>query len=515
MGTVIYFYIIGALLLGGGAGYFFKNQDIKSKALKVEAENERKIRVTEQKIYEMEKKSNEQERKAEQKAHEILTKAKDEAHEKTQEIEKQTLRLEQKEEVLTEKVKEVERQKEMYISREASLKEREVKLNEILENEQKELEKIASLTKEAAKEMMFEKIEKTAAEDLINRMKRAEDRIKDEVEGKSREAIIQSIQRLASDVTNEATVTPVSLPSDDYKGRIIGKEGRNIQALERLTGCDFIIDDTPNTVIISGFDLMRRYIAKRTLEKLVEDGRINPARAEEMIEKATNEVDKMVQEFGDQAIYETGVSGIPPEIIKILGRLRFRTSYGQNVLKHSIEVAFLAESLANLLGADAELCKAAGLLHDLGKTVSQEIGGKHAVLTGEIGRKYGVDEKIIATAEAHHEDFPIDTIEKAIILVADAISASRPGARRETAEKFVQRMKDIEAVAGSFKGVNKCYAIQAGREFRIFVDPEEMSDLEAKKLSWNVARKLEADVQFPGEIKVTVFRETRAIEVAK
>ena len=512
-GTIIAALI--ALVAGGGAGYFFKDQSVKQASLKVEAENERKIRKAEQKIHEIEQKAQDMELKAKEKAHDITVKAKDQAHSKLQEVEKQAARLEQKEEDLTAKVKEVEKQRNQIKSAEEKLEKMEEEVKETLEKEQTELEKIAKLKKEEAQEMLFEKIEKTASEDILNRMKRAEYRIKEEVDVKAREAIVNAMQRMASEVTSDASVTPVSLPNDDLKGRIIGKEGRNIQALERATGVDIIIDDSPGTVILAGFDLMRRYIAKRSLEKLVEDGRIHPARIEQMVEKVTTEVDDMVKKFGDQAVQETGVV-LPPEVVKILGRLKFRTSYGHNVLKHSIEVAFLCETLANTLGANAELCKAAGLVHDIGKTVSHEIGGKHAVLTGEILRKFGVDEELCKVAENHHEDFgPLRNTEEYILQVADAISASRPGARRETAEKFLQRMKDIEATASSFDGIEKCYAIQAGREVRVFVDPKSLDDVAAKKLSWDIARKLEESVTFPGEIKVMVIRENRSIEMAK
>ncbi len=514
MGLDVILYVLLALGVGVGSGYFFKSEDVRAKSLKIEAENERKIRKAEQKIHEIEKKSQDIALQAKEKAHSIVLEAKDEAAKKIQEVEKQSARAEQKEGEFTKKLEEVAKdQKQMEKDKEELVKMKE-NLQKTLESEQKELEKIAGMKKEEAKEMLFEKIEKTAGQDMINRMKRSEDRIKEEADVRGKEIIIRAIQRMVTDVTNDATVTPVALPSDDLKGRVIGKEGRNIQMLERMTGCDIIIDDTPNTVILAGYDLMRRYIAKRSLERLVEDGRINPPRIEETVEKVTADVDKMVKEFGEQAVTETGVM-LPPEVVKILGRLKFRTSYGQNVLKHSIEVAFLAESLANMLGADAAVCKAAGLVHDIGKTVSQEIGGKHAVLTGEILRKFSVDEAVCTTAEAHHEDFPVDTTEKVIIQLADAISASRPGSRRETAEKFIQRMQAIENTATSFGGVEKCYAIQAGREVRVFVNPEDMDDLQAKQLSWDIARKLEADIQFPGEIKVMVMRETRNIETAK
>jgi len=513
---MIILYIVLGLALGGAVGYFLKNEDVKKKMLQAEADTERKIRVAEQKIHEMDQKAREAELKAREKAHEIVSTAKDEAAQKLQEVEKQSFRLEQREEELTKKTKEVDSQRERLTQKEAGLVEKEEELKETILREQTQLENIAKLSKEEAKAELFEKIEKTAEADLVNHMKRVEERIKESADAEAREAIIRAMQRLTSDVTSEATVTVVTLPNDDLKGRIIGKEGRNIQAIERATGCDIIVDDTPGAVIVSGFDLMRRYIAKRTIEDLVEDGRINPARIEEKVEQMTAKVDKMIQEAGEQAIAESGVTGLPPEVVKILGRLKFRTSYGHNVLKHSIEVALLAEALANMVGADAEVCRAAGLLHDIGKTVSQEIGGKHAVLTGEILRKFHVAEVICHTAEAHHEDFgPLDTPEKVIIQIADAISAARPGARRETSEKFIQRMKDIEATANSFPGVEKCFALQAGREVRVFVNPEKMSDLETKKLSWDIARKLEKEMQYPGEIKVIVFRETRVTEFAK
>lgn len=503
------------LMIGMGAGFFFKREDVRKKSLEIEAENEKKIRLAEQKVHEIEKNGQELLSSSKEKSHEILSSAKDEAAKLKHDLEKDLARLEQKEKDLDEKVKEIDRQKELIDKEKSHTLELKEELNIIIQEEKSKLEKIAKMKEKEAKEHLLEIVEKTHEKDLIEKMRRAEEGLKDSLEEKSKNAIVQAIQKMASEVSAESTVTAVSIPGDEMKGRIIGREGRNINAFERATGTDVIVDDTPGVITISGYDLMRRFIAKKSLEKLIEDGRIHPARIEEVVKKTTDEVDKMVKEFGEQAVFETGVSGLPVEIVKILGRLRFRTSYGQNVLKHSIEVALLAEAIASEVGADPELAKKAGLLHDIGKAVSQEVGGKHALISGEICRKFKLDPRVTNAVEAHHEDKEMETPEAFIIAAADAISASRPGARRETVNAFIKRMKDLENISSSFNGVEKVYAIQAGREVRVIVNPEKVSDLEAKKLSWDIARKIEEDMAFPGEIKVMVLREVRNEEIAR
>jgi ribonucrease Y len=513
------FALIAGVLLGVLGGYFFVG---RKKALEIEAETERRVRESEKLIAENEKRSFEIERRNREteiegrdKAKKIIDDAQEDIRNQKQEIEKQEARLEEKEKILDEKVLEVGRQKNLFEEKVSGLADKEKSIDEVLEKEQGELERISGLKKEEAKEVLFQKIEQVAAGDLARKMRIMEDRTKTELEEKARNTIVQAVQRIASDVTSETTISVVELESDDLKGRIIGKEGRNINAFERTTGVNIVIDDTPGVVIISSFDPMRRFIAKGTIEELLVDGRIHPARIQEVFQKKIEETDKLIQDAGEKAVFETGVIGIPSDLVKILGRLMFRTSYGQNVLRHSIEVAFIAEALAYELGADPEISKKAGLLHDIGKTLSHEIGGKHAVLSGDLARKCGIDKSVVHAIEAHHEDVPIESVEAYIIQASDAISASRPGARRETTEKFIKRMMELEGIATSYKGVEKCYAMQAGREMWIFVNPEEISDLEASKLSWDITRRIESDVQYPGEVKVVMIRESRFIHTAK
>jgi ribonuclease Y len=339
--------------------------------------------------------------------------------------------------------------------------------------------------------------------------------IREDANKEAKNIIAQAIQKLASDTTSEATQTLVELPNDDIKGRIIGREGRNINAFEHLTGVDVIVDDTPGAIIISGFDLVRRYIAKRSLEKLVADGRIQPARIESVVEETKLEVGQMMKEFGEKAVYEMGITGLHPDLIKIVGRLRFRTSYGQNVLKHSMEVGFIAAAIAAELGADVHTAKLAGFLHDIGKAVDHEIEGSHALISRDILKKYGLPKEIIHAVEAHHEEVPFQSAEAMIVQAADAISASRPGARRETLATFLKRLQDLENLALSFEGIEKAYAIQAGREVRIFVKPEEVDDMGAIKLSHDIVKKIEQELTYPGTVKVQVIRELRAVDTAK
>lgn len=482
---------------------------------------EKQIADAEKNLLTLEKEETAKEREIDKKISQMLTTAqkeandiKMEAQQKEVQIEKERARIEEREKTLDEKVKDVEKQREKVITIQKTLEESQEKLETIISEEQKQLESIAGFSKEQAKEKLFETIEKTAEQDLVAKMHRMEERLKQELDTKARYTIVSAVQRIASDVTSENTISQVELENDEMKGRIIGKEGRNINAFERATGVNLVIDDTPNVVILSSFDPLRRYLAAEVLKELLDDGRIHPARIEEVMKVKQAEVDKMIQQLGENAIFETGVTGVPPELVKILGRLHFRTSYGQNVLRHSIECAFIAEGIANIVGANAELAKKAALLHDLGKTLSHEMGGKHALLSGEIARKFQLDEDLVHAIEAHHEDVPLRTVEAFIIQAADAISASRPGARKETSEKFVKRMVELEGIATSYKGVQKCYAMSAGREMWLFVNPEEISDLEASKLSWDITRRIETDVQYPGEIRVVMIRENRFVHTA-
>ncbi len=510
--------ILLGLIIGSGIGYivslFLKKKGLERSMKEKLQDLQDEIIEAEKKALHIEKENTKKERDTEREVQKMKDSARSEIEKKEITLEKELARLEEREKSLDEKVEQVQLQKIKNKEWRDDLKEEQKKIEELLKKEEAVLEEFSGFSKEEAKAQLFEIIEKTSESDLVNKMHRMEERLKQEVDEKARNIIIHSIQRMASDVTSESTISHLELENDDLKGRIIGKEGRNINAFERETGVNLIIDDTPNVVILSSFDPMRRFIAAEVLKELLADGRIHPARIQEVLEKKKKSVDKMIQKDGEDAVYETGVTGLPPEIIKILGRLRFRTSYGQNVLQHSIEAAFVAESLANELGADAELAKKAALLHDLGKTLSHEIGGKHALLSGEICRKFQMKEELVHAVEAHHEDIPMKSIEAYIVQAADAVSASRPGARRETSEKFVKRMVELEGIATSYKGVKKCFAMSAGREMWIFVDPSDVSDLEASKLSQQIARRIEKDVQYPGEVKVVLHRDIKFSHIA-
>lgn len=436
--------------------------------------------------------------------------------ERRSELQRQERRLQQKEETLERKIDALEQRERKLAGRERSFEQAQEELAVVKQQQLRELERIAQLTGEQAKEILLMRIENQVHEEAARRIRAIEEEAREEADARAREIITLAIQRCASDQVAEAVVSVVPLPNDEMKGRIIGREGRNIRALEAATGIDLIIDDTPEAVILSGFDPVRREVARLALTKLILDGRIHPARIEEVVAKARQEVDAIVREEGERAAMEAGVHGLQPELLKILGRLHFRTSYGQNVLAHSVEVSILAGTIAYELGADVNVCKTAALLHDLGKAIDQEVEGPHAIISGEIARRFGKSPKIIHAMVAHHatESEP-QSLEAAIVQAADAISAARPGARRETIDLYIKRLEALENIANSFTGVEKSFAIQAGREVRIIVKPEEIDEYAANRLASDIAHRIEESLDYPGQIKVTVVRETRSIDYAR
>jgi ribonuclease Y len=436
--------------------------------------------------------------------------------ERRAELQRQERRLQQKEESLERKIDALEQRERKLTTRERAVEQAREELEEVKLEQLNELERIAGLTEEQAQELLLSRIENQVRVEAARRIRAIEEEAREEAEARAREIITLAIQRCASDQVAEAVVSVVPLPNDEMKGRIIGREGRNIRALEAATGVDLIIDDTPEAVILSGFDPVRREVARLALTKLIIDGRIHPARIEDVVAKARQEVDIVVREAGERAAMEANVHGLQPELLKILGRLHFRTSYGQNVLAHSVEVSILAATIAYELGADVNVCKTAALLHDMGKAIDQEVEGPHAIIGGEIARRFGKSPKIIHAMVAHHatESEP-QSLEAAIVQAADAISAARPGARRETIDLYIKRLEALENIANSFTGVEKSFAIQAGREVRIIVKPEEIDEFAANRLASEIAQKIEESLDYPGQIKVCVVRETRAIDYAK
>lgn len=435
--------------------------------------------------------------------------------ERRSELQKFENRLIQKEENLEKKSQSLERNEDLLGKRNKDLDKKQEKLDGLYDDQIKELERISGLTYDEARVILLEDIKKETRHEAALMVRQIESETKAIADKKAKELIAQSIQRCAADHVAEQTITVVNLPNDEMKGRIIGREGRNIRTLETLTGIDLIIDDTPEAVILSGFDPIRREIARLSLEKLIIDGRIHPARIEEMVKKSQKEVDAHIKEVGEQACFDTGIHGLHPEIIKLLGRLKYRTSYGQNVLKHSIEVSHLAGIMAAELDANIKVAKRAGLLHDIGKAIDHEVEGPHVEIGVNLLKKYKENKNVIHAVEAHHGDVEARTIEAVLVQSADAISAARPGARRETLVSYIQRLQELETIASSFEGVEKSYAIQAGREVRIMVKPNEVNDDEMILLSRDIAKKIEAEMEYPGNIKVNLIRETRASDFAK
>jgi ribonuclease Y len=436
--------------------------------------------------------------------------------ERRAELQRQERRLQAKEENLDRKIDVLEQREHRLTARERALDQARDEIEALKIAQFQELERVAQLTEEQAKELLLAQIESRVRAEAAHRVRIIEEQAREEADARAREIITLAIQRCASDQVAEAVVSVVPLPNDEMKGRIIGREGRNIRALEAATGVDLIIDDTPEAVILSGFDPVRREVARIALTKLIMDGRIHPARIEDVVAKARQEVDTIVREAGEQAALEANVHGLQPELLKILGRLHFRTSYGQNVLSHSVEVSILAATMAHELGADVNICKTAALLHDMGKAIDQEVEGPHAIIGGEIARRFGKSPKIIHAMVAHHaSETEPQTLEAAIVQAADAISAARPGARRETIDLYIKRLEALEYVANSFTGVEKSFAIQAGREVRIIVKPEEVDEYAANRLASDIAHKIEENLDYPGQIKVCVVRETRSVDYAR
>ncbi len=514
MAPVVVKIIIAALALVIGAliGYIYRKNvgekaigsaEQKAKNLILDAEN-RSETMKKEAILE-----------AKEEAHRLRSEAEKDARERRAEVQRSERRLIQKEESIDRKLENIEKKEESIAQKEQNIINKQKDLDTIISKQLEELERISGYTVDEAKAILLSNIEKEVRHDASVMIKDIETKAKEEADKKAKNIITGAIQRCAADHVAESTVSVVALPNDEMKGRIIGREGRNIRAIETLTGVDLIIDDTPEAVILSGFDPVRREVARIALEKLIVDGRIHPTRIEEMVEKAEREVNATIKEEGEQAAFEVGIHNLHPELIKLLGRLKYRTSYGQNVLKHSVEVAHLAGLMAGELGLDIKLAKRAGLLHDIGKALDHEVEGTHVDIGIDVLRRYKESEAVINGMAAHHGDYEPKSMEAVLIAAADALSAARPGARRETLDAYIKRLEKLEEIANTTPGVEKSFAIQAGREIRIIAKPEEVNDEEIVFLAREISKKIEAELEYPGQIKVNVVRETRAVDYAK
>ena len=493
-------------------GYIMRKRIAESK-LRV-AEEEAK-RIIDSAVKEAENRKKEEIFKAKEEIMNSRKELDDEIKERRSEVQLQERRILQKEENLENKLEQLEQREINLQKKDNEIESKRTEIEEIIKREQEELQRISRLSVEEAKQYLLSEVEKLIVTEKAEVIRRLDEEAKEKAQKNAKEIIGYAIQKCAADHTSETTVSIVSLPSDEMKGRIIGREGRNIKTLETLTGIDLIIDDTPEAVVISGFDPLRREVAKIALEKLIDDGRIHPAKIEEMVEKAKEEVSAIIKEEGERAVMETGVIGLHPDLVKLIGKLKYRTSYGQNVLNHSIEVSNLARIMADELGLDTKVARRAGLLHDIGKALDHDMEGTHVEIGVEILKKYKENPVVINAVEAHHEDVEPQSIEAVLIQAADAISASRPGARRETLENYIKRLQNLEGIADSFDGVEKSFAIQAGREIRVLVKPEKISDDQMVVLSRDIARKIEDEMEYPGQIKVNVIRESRVVDYAK
>ncbi len=495
-----------------GAGYFARRHLGEAKIASAE-------KAAEQIVADAERKAETLQREArvelKDELHQLRTQVETETRERRQEVTQLENRLLSREEALDEVQKDLTRREQSITDREAHYRKVIEEAEATRAEQERQLEEISGLTRDQAAELIIKRTEDEVRHDMAKMVRAIEEEARHEGDRRAKDILSTCIQRTASSHVADSTVSVVALPTDDMKGRIIGREGRNIRTLENLTGIDFIIDDTPEAVVLSGFDTVRREIARLTLSKLVADGRIHPAKIEEMYSKAREEVDREIQDAGEQAVLDANVHGVAPELLRLLGRLKFRTSYGQNVLVHSLEVAHLAGLMASELGVNAKLAKRAGLLHDLGKAVDHEVEGSHAMIGGNLARRYGESEAVAHVIEAHHNEPEPTTVEAVLVAASDAVSGARPGARRETLETYIQRLESLERIAESKPGVEKCYAIQAGREIRVLVKPEEVNDQDAALLCREIAKEIEQELDYPGTIRVTVIRESRAVEIAK
>lgn len=507
-GTITLIIGVISLAIGAVAGYLARQTMAKRQADSAESKAEKTLadaKISAKEIM-LEAKDN---------AVKTLEEAKEQERERQNQITRFEQRLEKREKEVDQKEEETNQIKRDLQEKVKKVKEIEASVEDLEKQKGLKLQEVAALTKDDAKNLLLEEVEKEYKEDILKRITSLEEEGKTELDARAKDIMVYAMQRYASGHAAETTTTSLTIPNEEVKGKIIGKEGRNIKALEHLTGVEIVVDETPNAIIISAFDPIRRYIAKFSLERLIADGRIHPAKIEEVVEKVKSELASKIKEAGEAAVYDVGLTGINPKIIQLIGRLRFRTSYGQNALLHSLEVAHLAGSIAAEIGADVNVAKKAGLFHDIGKAIDHEVQGTHVEIGKMLLKKFDVSEDIIKAMQSHHEDYPFESTEAVIIHVADALSASRPGARKDTFENYLQRLEDLEGIATEIDGVDKAYAIQAGRELRVFVSPLKMDDLGAKKLAKNVADRIEEELKYPGEIKVTVIRETRAVEYAK
>lgn len=500
--------LFAGIALGLGLGYYLRIIISQGKRGSMELEIKQMMVGARE---EAERIRDEAKKKADERAEEL----KEEEKQKEHEFKKTEERLIKKEELLDARQVEIDKEVENIKLKVEEVKKAREKVSTMEEEKMKELEKVARLSENDARELLNVSIEKKYEEDFLVRMQKLENTNEEKLENRAKEILATSIQRLASSTASEMMTTNVAIPSDDIKGKIIGKEGRNIRAFEKAAGVELIVDDTPGVIIISSFDPVRRQIARVALENLILDGRIQPAKIEEIVEKAKEEINKIIKTKGEQAVYECGIFNFDPRLIAILGRLYFRTSYGQNVLQHSIEMTHIAGMIAEELGADVYVAKAGALVHDIGKALDHEVQGTHIDIGIRILQKFGADERVIVAMKSHHDDCPHETIEAVIVQTADYISGGRPGARRDSVENYLKRLADLEALVNGFEGVEKSYALSAGREIRIFVTPDKVSDVEAKNMAREIALKIEQELKYPGEIKVTMIRETRVIEYAR